>query len=162
MCTVVSKHRSPLSTRRSGAALACCQSLQSAWLRSQEALYAKILLRMHLDSMDIASLAKLPAEQYFETERHIPQAAELVIEGPWPTPQRDEAFLRVWSDEAAVVDRSVYDMRGVRLRRDQGITLREGWNGMAVRLDGLASGAYVLVLERFDRRWTVRLNVARD
>ncbi len=145
-----------------GAALSRCQSLQSAWPQSREALYAKILLRQHLDSMDIASLAKLPLEQGTETERHIVQTRGLLIEGPWPTPQRDEAFLRVWSDEAVVVDRSVYDMRGVCLRRDQGITLREGWNGMALRLDGLASGAYVLVLERYDRRWTVALNVVRD
>ncbi|MBE0643063.1 MAG: hypothetical protein IH600_03190 [Bacteroidetes bacterium] len=137
------------------------QTLDGWYPHSDEAIYAKILLRIPLDSADVAAMGKAP--EVLGGKPNGPGIIDdwLIVKGPWPTPQADLAKLRVYASDEMDVERSIYDIRGARVRTEPSTTLNPGWNDMTVKCSGLSSGTYLFVLEHGTKRKSILLNILR-
>ncbi|MBE0642723.1 MAG: hypothetical protein IH600_01450, partial [Bacteroidetes bacterium] len=137
------------------------QTLDGWYPHSEEAVYAKILLRIPLDSADVAAMGKAPEVVGGKLNGQGIIDDWLIVEGPWPTPQADLAKLRVYASDEMDVERSIHDIRGARVRTEPATTLNPGWNDMTVKCRGLSSGTYLLVLEHGTKRKSILLNILR-
>jgi len=120
------------------------QALEQSYAGSMENLQAKIILRLPIDSTDLAALAKLPESDDRSAHGEIPLPEWISLEGPAPHPARNVVVFQLGTLRDVVLKAEVYDLAG---RRRMAITNQDypaGVHLLKMDVTALSPGSYLL------------------